>query len=286
MIPSKEQQKHFEEQGYLVLKDVLSDHLVSSLAKLCELSNTYHEKYSSQYFVDRTEKNFFVKYETAKRIANDQNIDLLPMNEWCHRTIYYQEGYEKEPEVLEYITELNKTIGIYEFIAKLLHSTYLQFYNAQLWKKHARSCDPTEIHRDYTAFDMMGLKSACAWISPEPVRHEHSAFQVIPGSHKGVDHTTKHWIDKDYYARDNYNLVTLEIEPKDIIIIDLRLSHAATPNISDVDRYAMTLRYLGDDLRYYNRPQKHRFGARAEISDGELYPIGRHPIIWNTNEDH
>ena len=282
MIPTSDQHEHFREQGYIVLKDVLSDELVSSLSELCKLSEEYHEKYSSQYFVDRDEENFFIKYKTALDIANDHNVNLLPVDEWCHRTIYYQEGYEKEPEVLNYIKMLDDTIGIYELLATLLHSKHLQFYNAQLWKKHARSCDPTEIHRDYTAFDMKGLKSACAWISPTTVRTEHSAFQVIPGSHKGVDHTTKHWIDKDYYARDKYNLVTLEIEPKDVIIIDLRLSHAATPNVSNLNRYAMTLRYLGDDLRYYNRPQKHRFGARAKIGDDELYPLERHPIVWQS----
>lgn len=282
MIPTSDQHEHFREQGYIVLKDVLSDELVSSLSELCKLSEEYHEKYSSQYFVDRNEENFFIKYKTALDIANDHNVNLLPIDEWCHRTIYYQEGYEKEPEVLNYIKMLDRTIGIYELLATLLQSKHLQFYNAQLWKKHARSCDPTEIHRDYTAFDMKGLKSACAWISPTTVRKEHSAFQVIPGSHKGVDHTTKHWIDKDYYTRDKYNLVTLEVEPKDVIIIDLRLSHAATPNVSNLDRYAMTLRYLGDDLRYYNRPQKHRFGARAEIGDDELYPLERHPIVWQS----
>ena len=285
MILTNQQREYFNENGYIVLRNVLTDELVSSLANLCKLSRDYHEKYSSQYFVNRNEKNFFIKYETASKIARDNNVSLLPIDEWCHRTIYYQEGYEKESEVLDYIALLDNTVGIYKYLAELLDSTYLQFYNAQLWKKHARSCDPTEVHRDYTAFDMMGLKSACAWISPNKVRSEHSAFQVIPGSHKNVDHTTTHWIDKDYYARNKYNLVTIEIDPKDIIIIDLKLSHAATPNISDNDRYAMTLRYLGDDLRYYNRPQKHRFGARANIKDGEMYPLNRHPIVWSSNED-
>ena len=48
MIPTSDQHEHFREQGYIVLKDVLSDELVSSLSELCKLSEEYHEKYSSQ----------------------------------------------------------------------------------------------------------------------------------------------------------------------------------------------------------------------------------------------
>ena len=73
MIPTSDQHEHFREQGYIVLKDVLSDELVSSLSELCKLSEEYHEKYSSQYFVDRNEENFFIKYKTALDIANEND---------------------------------------------------------------------------------------------------------------------------------------------------------------------------------------------------------------------
>lgn len=302
MLPTKEQQEHFDEKGYIVLKDVLSDELVSSLSKLFKSSEELQldKHFNKSQQLSRNEERLINKYNTALGIANDHDINLVPIEEWRHTTIYWQEGFQNHPEGLNYIKMLDDTIGLNELLATLIHSKYLQLFNVMLWKKIAQSCDPTEVHRDYTAFNMKGLKCAVAWISPATVRKEHGAFQVSPGSHKGVDHTTKHFMDKDYNARDKYNLVTLEIEPKDVIILDLRLVHAATPNVSDLDRYAMTLRYLGDDMRYYNRLEAYRLSLAgkplpnnskyptfidpvAGIKDDDLFPSELYPMLWQKN---
>lgn len=291
MLPTKEQQEHFEEQGYIILRDVLSDELVSSLSNFFAQSEDYHKKYfdgSGQ--LKKNEERMIEKYNTALEIANNHNIKLLPIEEWRHTIIYWKEGRQTHPELLTYINMLNNTIGFYELLATLIHSKHLQSFNSMVWKKNAKSCEPTEVHRDYTVYNMKGIKSICAWISPSTVRKEHGALQVTPGSHKNVDHTIEHIVDKNYDDRDKYNLVTLEVEPKDLIIFDLRLMHAAAPNVSNVDRQAMTLRYIGDDIRYYERPKtihpstayqrKKQLNTSKKTKEGDLFSLDQYPRVW------
>ena len=88
-------------------------------------------------------------------------------------------------------------------------------------------------------------------MSPNNVSINESALQVIPGSHLAMGNNKEHTVDTDYFNRDKYNLVNLEIKACDLIILDLRTQHCATPNISNEDRCAAAIRYYGDDIVFF-----------------------------------
>lgn len=247
---TEQQKQFFKSQGYVVLENVLSPGIIDHLSQLCSLTDTEFKQFSSDVTLNRDSFDFNFKYKIAKRIAAQNNIQIDSKEDWKFRSMIMGRDYDNHPKVTKFLNHLDSDVNLHSNLKSLLDSTTLQLLNKHIWKKYAQSCDPTEVHRDYTAFNITGSKAAIVWISPSNVSSNDSALQVIPGSHRELTSNTMHTVDTDYFNRDKYNLVTLEINASDMIILDLRTQHCATPNISNEDRCAAAIRYYGDDVEF------------------------------------
>lgn len=249
---TSQHKQFFNSQGYVVLENVLPLSLTEKLSSLCDLTNSDLKQYSSDKLLDRDSFNFNFKYKIAKRIASQHGIQLASKKEWNFRSIFKGAGFDTHPKVRQYLTNLDSDINLHTALKFLMDSSTVKFCNSHIWKKYARSCDPTEVHRDYTGLNIAsGSKGVIVWMSPENVSINESALQVIPGSHLEMTDDKTHTVDIDYFNRDKYNLVNLEIKACDLIILDLRTQHCATPNISNEDRCAAAIRYYGDDMVFF-----------------------------------
>lgn len=242
----------FNSQGYVVLKNVLPLSFTEKLSTLCDLTSTEFKQHSSDKLLNRDSFEFNFKYKIAKRIAAQHGIQIESKEDWNFRSIFKGNDFDTHPKVQQFLNYLDSSIDLLTALKFLMDSSTIQFYNSHIWKKYARSFDPTEVHRDYTGLPIdSGSKGVIVWMSPNNVSINESALQVIPGSHLAIGNNKEHTVDTDYFNRDKYNLVNLEIKACDLIILDLRTQHCATPNISNEDRCAAAIRYYGDDIVFF-----------------------------------
>ncbi len=180
--------------------------------------------------------------------------------------------------------------------ARLMDSSYINFWEDTTFVKGPRTPQKTVFHQDYTYFQIKGSKCCIAWIALDPATRETGAMQYIRGSHKwGKAFAPNVFIAQtplleaehpklpDIEAHpDKYDIVTVEADPGDIIIHNVMTVHGSGGNMSrDQTRRAISFRYCGDDIRYYERsgaiPQPY---ISNSLPDGAPLYSEHYPLVW------
>lgn len=180
--------------------------------------------------------------------------------------------------------------------AKLLSSRAVGYFDDQMFVKRPGTKQKTEWHQDYPFFHIEGEKGLVLWIPVDPVTQANGGMRYVRGSHKW---TTEYGASL-FIARtlmpgaggqlvpdidanpDDFDIVGFDAEPGDVIIHHLRTIHGARGNTTlDRTRRAMSLRYVGDDMRY-----KLRGGApfpphiSCELEEGQPVWCDDYPLIY------
>jgi len=180
--------------------------------------------------------------------------------------------------------------------AKLLNTTYLNFWEDTTFVKTPNTAQRTTFHQDYTYFQIRGQKCCIVWIPLDRATAENGAMQYVRGSHlwgktfaPNMFITQTPLLDAEHPKLPDiennlcdYDIVTVEAEPGDIIIHDVMTVHGSGGNKSKTDtRRAMSFRYCGDDIRYFDRP-----GAipqpyiEGNLPDGAVLYGEDYPLVW------
>lgn len=180
--------------------------------------------------------------------------------------------------------------------AKLMDSDYLNFWDDTTFVKTPHTSQRTAFHQDYTYFQITGKKCCIVWIPLDPATQHNGTMQYIRGSHL--------W-DKSFAPNvfisqtpifdaedgklpdiegnmDDFDVVTIEANPGDVIIHNVMTVHGSSGNLSqDKPRRAISFRYCGDDIRYYDRPgaieQPH---IAVNLPDGSPLYSKDYPLVW------
>jgi ectoine hydroxylase-related dioxygenase (phytanoyl-CoA dioxygenase family) len=155
-----------------------------------------------------------------------------------------------------------------ELAAKSMGSGRAQFFHDHVLVKEPGTPKPTPWHQDSPYYFVEGEQTVSLWVPLDPVKE--ASLRFIAGSHRW-----KHMVrpvswsdDSDFYEGDtNWTPVpdpdaipdenkVLEwpMEPGDAVLFDFRTVHGARGNMSDTRRRALSLRWVGDDARYVERP--------------------------------
>lgn len=186
--------------------------------------------------------------------------------------------------------------GIPNICAKLLDTKYLNFWEDTTFVKAPNTPQRTTFHQDYTYFQIKGAKCCIVWIPLDPATRKTGAMQYVRGSHLWnktfapnmfitqtplLDAQDPKLPDIEAHPED-YDIVTIEADPGDIIIHDVFTVHGSGGNLShDQTRRAMSFRYCGDDIRYFDRP-----GAIPQPYIANPLPEGSplyskdYPLVW------
>lgn len=183
-----------------------------------------------------------------------------------------------------------------EIITHLLDTTRLNFWEDTTFVKRPSTSQHTAFHQDYAYFQIEGEKCCVAWIPLDDADSENGTMEYVRGSH--------HW--QEIYApnvfisqsphpyspydrmpdiegnRDDYDIVSYDVKPGDVIIHHVMTIHGSRGNASSQrTRRAISFRYCGDDITYCNRP-----GAIVqpylldESHEGDpLYSLD-YPLVW------
>ena len=151
--------------------------------------------------------------------------------------------------------------------AQLMGSQTAQFFHDHVLVKEPGTPKPTPWHQDAPYYFVEGRQTVSLWIPLERV--ENATLRFIAGSHlwpKLVRPVS--WADdSDFYSKgewmnvpdpeadpDKYQILEWSLEPGDAVAFDFRTVHGARGNFSTHRRRALSLRWVGDDARYVERP--------------------------------
>lgn len=302
----------YERDGYLLIRNALNKHEINDLkkavtAQISSLNNTTtgydFESLANQLWsgsdeikagnADRFELELYkhlAKSDPDARALRD--IPNAPIEDDDAMFFYDAAGWRKYEEIRDVAFD-SKLPSI---CAHLMDSSYLNFWEDTTFVKTPNTPQRTAFHQDLTYFQIRGKKCCIVWIPLDPVKKNTGAMQYIRGSHlwktqfaPNLFITQTPMLDAQdpklpdiELNPDAYDVVTIEANPGDIIIHDVMTIHGSGGNMSnDQTRRAMSFRYCGDDIRYYDRP-----GAIPQpyitdhLEDGEPLYSNDYPLVW------
>lgn len=182
-----------------------------------------------------------------------------------------------------------------ELAACAMQSKTAQFFHDHVLVKEPGTPKPTPWHQDAPYYFVEGRQTVSQWIPLDPVRD--ASLRFIAGSHLW-DRMVRpvSWADDSDFYKGPQDWVPVpdpdanpsetcvlewEMDPGDVVLFDYRTAHGARGNLSANRRRALSLRWVGDDARYVERP-----GRTSPPYPGHGMVTGQKlredwfPVIW------
>lgn len=179
---------------------------------------------------------------------------------------------------------------------ELLDAQHIRFYDDQIFVKEAGAIDRTAFHQDLGYFNIDGDQGCVVWAPVDAANRNSGVLGYVRGSHLwGKTFKPNTFMSRlplpnaegdDLPDIDNnegaYDIVYFDVEPGDVVIHHLRTVHGSHGNASTTrTRRAASLRYVGEQVRYRNRPgavaQPHR---PLDWTDGIELCDPWFPLVW------
>jgi ectoine hydroxylase-related dioxygenase (phytanoyl-CoA dioxygenase family) len=153
-----------------------------------------------------------------------------------------------------------------EVAADLMQSSSVQLFHDHVLVKEPGTSKPTPWHQDGPYYFVEGRQTVSFWSPLDPVRD--ATLRCVAGSHlwdkpvlptRWLAETSFYPNEDDYMPVPDPDAEAMEIrefemEPGDAVAFNFMVLHGARGNTSDARRRAFSLRFVGDDARYTERP--------------------------------
>jgi len=301
----------YEKNGYLHLKEIITEDELSALrtavdAQVGQLNTTRtgydFESLAKQVWSGKNELDALnadrFEIEYYKAMIDDDN-HARPIQDNTNDAgdsegmfFYEAGGWRQYAGIRE--TALDSALPL--VCAKLMNCDYLNFWEDTTFVKAPNTNQRTAFHQDYAYFQIKGRKCCVVWIPLDTSTKKSGTMQYVRGSHLWNETfapnvfiaQTPFFDAEDPKLPDIegnlecFDIVTIEAEPGDVIIHDVMTVHGSSGNLTHHDqRRAISFRYCGDDIRYYDRPGAIEQPHIAEnLPDGApLYSMD-YPLVW------
>ncbi len=162
--------------------------------------------------------------------------------------------------------EVIRTSPAAEVAADLMHSQRVQLFHDHILVKEPGTSKPTPWHQDGPYYFVDGKQTVSFWSPLDPVIE--ASLRCVAGSHlweKPVLPTR--WVsEENFYPNpedympvpdpdaEGMKVVEWDMEPGDAVAFNFNILHGARGNETAQRRRAFSLRLVGDDARYVERP--------------------------------
>lgn len=231
----------FRNDGVTVLRDAVSASDLALLAEGVEYNRTHPSKWSHWYTDSGEPVGFWSDYVT-----------------WPDVEQYRQVVFE---------SDLGALAG------QLMESDQVRFFHEHVLVKEPGAAERTPWHHDQPYYCIDGDQTVSMWIALDAVPAT-SGMRFIAGSHawdrlfiprRFVDHVSYSDPDERFEVvpdldaeldanPSRYSVLSFDIEPGDIIAFHYRTLHDAPGNELLTRRRAVSLRWVGDDATFGERP--------------------------------
>lgn len=182
-----------------------------------------------------------------------------------------------------------------ELAAQAMQSDRAQFFHDHVLVKEPSTPKPTPWHQDSPYYFVEGQQTVSMWIPLDPVQE--ASLRFIAGSHRWEKLVRPvSWADdSDFYDGDHAwtpvpdpdadpsqnQVLEWSMAPGDAVLFDFRTAHGARGNTGRTRRRALSLRWVGDDARFVDRPGRTSppfpgHGMKA----GQLLREDWFPVLW------
>jgi ectoine hydroxylase-related dioxygenase (phytanoyl-CoA dioxygenase family) len=156
--------------------------------------------------------------------------------------------------------------AVAEVAADLMQSNGVQVFHDHVLVKEPGTSKPTPWHQDGPYYFVEGEQTVSFWSPLDPVRE--ASLRCVAGSHKWAKPVLPtRWLseenfypDEDAYMpvpdpdAEGMTIMEWQMEPGDAVAFNYGILHGARGNDSAQRRRAFSLRLVGDDARYVERP--------------------------------
>ncbi|MCA2010782.1 phytanoyl-CoA dioxygenase family protein [Cereibacter sphaeroides] len=150
--------------------------------------------------------------------------------------------------------------------AALMGSDSVQMFHDHVLIKEPGTSKPTPWHQDGPYYFVEGQQTVSFWSPMDPVRE--ATLRCVAGSHlwekpvlptRWLAETSFYPNEDDYRSvpdpdAEGMRVLEWELEPGDAVAFNFLTLHGARGNTTDRRRRAFSLRLVGDDARYVERP--------------------------------
>lgn len=182
-----------------------------------------------------------------------------------------------------------------ELMAQLLRSSYVNFWEDTTFVKAPGTPQKTAFHQDLAYFQIEGEKCVIVWMPLDPASTSNGVTRYVKGSHKWPEtyapnvffsqttvEASPHPRLPDIEANESdFDIVSFDVEPGDAIVHHVRTIHGAGGNMSSRPRRAISFRYCGDDVTYFDRPGAiPQVGISHQLQRGDRLFSRDYPVVW------
>jgi ectoine hydroxylase-related dioxygenase (phytanoyl-CoA dioxygenase family) len=190
--------------------------------------------------------------------------------------------------------------------AQLIHGGEIRLFYDQLFVKEATTNEPTPWHQDLSYWPLAGNDILSMWVPFDAVTRDTGGLVYVKGSHRWcklfrpVGFSPGSEFDQMYKKVNleelpdinscphEYELAHWDVGPGDVIVHHPLTIHCAGGNRSQTARRrAISLRYIGQDVRYDGRPgtflQSPKLGnllPPITLQDGDVISGELFPRVW------
>lgn len=150
--------------------------------------------------------------------------------------------------------------------AALMRSERVQLFHDHVLVKEPGTSKPTPWHQDGPYYFVEGAQTVSFWVPLDPVRD--ASLRCVAGSHLWDRPVLpKRWLaETDFYPdpaefmevpdpdAEGMQILEWQMEPGDAVAFNFKVLHGARGNETDQRRRAFSLRLVGEDARYVDRP--------------------------------
>jgi len=153
-----------------------------------------------------------------------------------------------------------------EVAGDLMCSKTVQMFHEHILVKEPGTSKPTPWHQDAPYYFVDGIQNISFWSPMDPVKD--ASLRCVAGSHKWEKPVlpTRWLSEENFYADENtympvpdpdaegMEIREWEMQPGDAVAFNYGILHGARGNATNLRRRAFSLRLVGDDARYVERP--------------------------------
>ena len=259
-LVSHDQIETFQRDGVVLIKGLFADH-VDALRAGVEANMADPGPYASENRKDGQTGRFFDDYCNWTRIPE---FDLVI-----------------------------RTSRAAEVAADLMGSDSVQVFHDHVLVKEPGTSMATPWHQDGPYYFVQGRQTVSFWSPLDPVSE--ATLRCVAGSHRWEkDVLPTRWVSEAGFFADEgqympvpdpeaegMRIVEFAMQPGDAVAFNYRTLHGARGNTSTARRRAFSLRLLGDDARYVQRP-----GPTSppypghDMQPGQKLREDWFPVIW------
>ncbi|MDG1939197.1 MAG: phytanoyl-CoA dioxygenase family protein [Paracoccaceae bacterium] len=230
---SEEHIKSFQDDGVVLIKGLFADYV-----ELIQMGIDYNiqnpGRYAAENIKDGEGGRFFDDYCNWNRISQFQ--------------------------------EVIKNSKVAEVAAGLMKSKTVQVFHDHVLVKEPGTSKPTPWHQDSPYYFVEGSQTVSFWSPVDAVTD--ATLRCVAGSHKWSKPVLPtRWLNEDKFYKDTVKYMPVpdpdaegmkvlewDMDPGDAVAFHYRILHGARGNETKKRRRAFSLRLVGDDARYVERP--------------------------------